>query len=81
MEWERHTLAAYFYTADPERLLPRLRRLRFGSIGLNSTAIQGTDVPTGGFLDAGIGREGGVWGVREFLAPVNHRIRGRSDES
>ena len=81
METERHTLAAYFYTADPERLLPRLRRLRFGSIGLNSTAIQGTDVPTGGFLDAGIGREGGVWGVREFLAPVNHRIRGRSDES
>ena len=78
METERHTLAAYFHTAEPEALLPRLRRLRFGSIGLNSTAIQGTDVPTGGFLDAGIGREGGVWGVREFLAPINHRIRGPS---
>ena len=79
LETERHTLAAYFYTADPEGLLPRLRRLRFGSIGLNSTAIQGADVPTGGFRDAGTGREGGVWGVREFLAPINHRIRYRAD--
>ena len=78
LETERHTLAAYFYTADPNGLLPRLGRLRFGSIGLNSTAIQGTDVPTGGFWDAGIGREGGVWGIREFLAPINHRIRGRT---
>ena len=79
METERHTLAAYFYTADPEGLLPRLRRLRFGSIGLNSTAIQGAEVPSGGFRDAGIGREGGAWGVREFLAPINHRIRYRAD--
>ena len=74
METERHALAAYFHTADPEALLPRLRRLRFGSLGLNTTAIQGPDVPTGGFRDAGIGREGGIWGVREFLAPVNHRV-------
>ena len=74
METERHALAAYFYTADSEALLPRLRRLRFGSLGLNSTAIQGADVPTGGFRDAGIGREGGIWGVREFLAPINHRM-------
>ena len=79
LETERHTLAAYFYTADPEGLSPRLRRLRFGSIGLNSTAIQGADVPTGGFRDAGIGREGGAWGVREFLAPINYRIRYRAD--
>ena len=79
METERHTLAAYFYTADPEGLLPRLQRLRFGSIGLNSTAIQGAEVPTGGFRDAGMGREGGTWGVREFLAPINHRIRYRTD--
>ena len=74
METEAHALAAYFYCADSEALLPRLRRLRFGSLGLNSTAIQGAAVPTGGFRAAGVGREGGVWGVREFLSPVNHRI-------
>jgi len=74
LERERHALVAYFYVADPHALAPKLRRLRFGSLGLNSTAIQGADVPTGGFWHAGIGREGGAWGVREFLAPINHRI-------
>ena len=74
LEGERQALAAYFYTADTEGLVPRLGRLRFGSIGINTTAIQDPDVPMGGFWNAGIGREGGIWGVREFLAPVNLRI-------
>lgn len=74
LERERHALVAYFYCAEPKRLAPRLGRLRFGSLGLNSTAIQGTDIPTGGFWDAGIGREGGRWGVCEFLAPINQRF-------
>lgn len=68
---ERHALVSYFYTGDPERLTPRLNRLRFGSIGINSTAIQGPDVPTGGFWEAGVGREGGIWGINEYLTTVN----------
>ena len=68
---ERHALAAYFYTGSPETLEPQLSGMRFGSIGINSTAIQGADVPTGGFRDAGFGREGGIWGLREYLATVN----------
>ena len=71
---ERHALVSYFYTADTAALLPRLSDLRFGSIGMNSTAIQGPDVPTGGFRDAGHGREGGIWGVREYLTTINHKI-------
>ena len=71
---ERHALAAYFYTGAPGALLPHLRDLRFGSIGINSTSIQGADIPTGGFRDAGIGREGGIWGMREFLTTVNCRL-------
>ena len=71
---ERHALVAYFYGPDPEALLPRLEKLRFGSIGINSTAIQGPDVPTGGFGEAGVGREGGSWGLREFLTTVNIRM-------
>lgn len=68
---ERHALAAYFYTGAPDSLQPHLGGIRFGSIGINSTAIQGAAVPTGGFRDAGIGREGGIWGMREFLTTVN----------
>ena len=74
LEEERQALAAYFYTSDAEGLASRFGRLRFGSIGINTTAIQDPGVPTGGFWSAGIGREGGIWGVREFQAPVNLRI-------
>lgn len=71
---ERHALAAYFYTGAPDALQPHLGAIRFGSIGINSTAVQGADVPTGGFRDAGIGREGGIWGMREFMTTVNCRL-------
>ena len=71
---ERHALVSYFYTADPATLLPQLSDLRFGSVGVNSTAIQGPDVPTGGFWEAGHGREGGVWGVHEYLTTINQKI-------
>ena len=70
---EPHALAAYFYTGQPDPLRPQLRDLRFGSIGINSTAIQGAHVPTGGFRDAGFGREGGIWGLREYLTTINWR--------
>ena len=70
---ERHALAAYFYTGQPGPLIRQLRDLRFGSIGINSTAIQGALVPTGGFRDAGFGREGGIWGLREFTTTINWR--------
>ena len=73
---EQHPLAAYFYTSEPESLLPQLAALRFGSLGLNTTAIQGADVPTGGQRLAGMGREGGFWGLKHFLQPINHSIRG-----
>ncbi len=71
---ERHALAAYFYTGSPEELEPQLRGMRYGSIGINSTAIQGADVPTGGFRNAGFGREGGIWGLREFSTTINRRL-------
>lgn len=78
LERERQALAIYFHTGEPARLLPRLDRLRFGSIGINTTSIQDPAVPTGGFWSAGMGREGGTWGVREFLAPINLRVRDAS---
>lgn len=67
----RQRLAAYVYGAGASRLIERFGSLRFGSIGLNTTRIQRADVPTGGFLDAGHGREGGLWGVTSFQTTVN----------
>jgi len=67
---ETQALACYVYGEPrPEEIA----MLRFGSIGVNITRIQGPDVPTGGFGTAGIGREGGRWGLEEFITTVNQR--------
>lgn len=68
---ERHMLAAYGYTSEAAPVSALLRRLPVGSIGINTTGIQGADFPTGGFGRSGRGREGGVWGFREFLTTCN----------
>jgi succinate-semialdehyde dehydrogenase/glutarate-semialdehyde dehydrogenase len=69
----RQPLALYVYGRDDARIEHLVSGLRYGSIGVNTTAIQGAHVPTGGFLHAGIGREGGRWGLSEFLTTINHR--------
>jgi succinate-semialdehyde dehydrogenase/glutarate-semialdehyde dehydrogenase len=67
---EQQALVCYLYGAvSPAELAP----LRFGSLGINSTRIQGAEVPTGGFGTAGIGREGGLWGLQEFQTTINER--------
>ena len=67
---EEQALVCYLYgEVSPAELTP----LRFGSLGINSTKIQGAEVPTGGFGTAGIGREGGVWGLQEFQTTINER--------
>ena len=67
----RHNLVLYLYGVRAAAFLVARPYLRFGSVGLNTTRIQGTDVPTGGFGDAGYGREGGFWGVDGFRSTVN----------
>lgn len=73
IDTNRQNLAAYFYGDNPEAFLECRPWIRFGSIGLNTTKIQGPDVPTGGFGEAGYGREGGYWGIDEFQATVNKK--------
>lgn len=69
----RQPLVLYVYGQDPDQIAALTAGLRYGSIGVNTTAIQGPDVPTGGFGAAGIGREGGVWGLQAFLTTINRR--------
>jgi succinate-semialdehyde dehydrogenase/glutarate-semialdehyde dehydrogenase len=71
LDANRQNLAAYFYGKKAEQFLTGRPWIRFGSIGINTTRIQGPDVPTGGFGEAGYGREGGSWGIEEFQATVN----------
>ena len=68
---ERHALAIYAYGATKTTKESIVTRCAYGSIGFDTTRIQSPSAPTGGFRNAGYGREGGVYGMREFLATKN----------
>jgi len=59
-------LGNYLQTEDKEKAKRVARKLRAGTIFING---QGTDVgaPFGGYKQSGNGREGGIWGLNEFL--------------
>lgn len=41
--------------------------LEAGMVGCNETAISSCETPFGGYKQSGIGREGGKYGMDEFL--------------
>jgi aldehyde dehydrogenase (NAD+) len=59
-------LTNYIQTADKDRLRRVARRLRSGMVECNGKGF-GKGSPFGGFKQSGNGREGGVWGIHEFL--------------
>lgn len=69
----RQPLVLYLYGQDTDAATEFASGLCYGSIGLNTTAIQSPEAPTGGFAAAGIGREGGHWGLSEFLTTINFK--------
>jgi succinate-semialdehyde dehydrogenase/glutarate-semialdehyde dehydrogenase len=60
-------LAGYLMTNDLGRATRVGRRLEVGMIGINSGIISDVAAPLGGVKASGIGREGGVLGIDEFL--------------
>lgn len=60
-------LAAYFYTSNLGRAFRVAEELEYGMVGVNS-AILGTEVaPFGGVKESGLGREGSLHGIEEFV--------------
>lgn len=61
-----HGLAAYVQTGDPVRADRVARRLDVGMVQVNGNSrLPGA--PFGGTKSSGIGRESGIWGIREYL--------------
>ena len=60
-------LAAYFYSRDVGRIFRTAEALEYGIIGVNSGMISTEVAPFGGMKESGIGREGGKYGINEFL--------------
>lgn len=59
-------LTSYLQTGDPKRARRVARALRAGMVEINN-ARRGAGSPFGGVKQSGNGREGGVWGMMEFL--------------
>jgi succinate-semialdehyde dehydrogenase/glutarate-semialdehyde dehydrogenase len=60
-------LASYFYSRDVGRVWRVAQALEAGLVGVNAGLISTEVAPFGGFKESGIGREGGPWGIEEFL--------------
>ena len=60
-------LAAYFYTKDLSRIFRVSEALEAGMIGINDTGVSSAVAPFGGVKESGIGREGSILGLEEYL--------------
>ena len=60
-------LAAYVYTRDVSRVWRVVESLEFGMVGVNAVAISNEVAPFGGVKQSGLGREGSVYGIDEYL--------------
>ncbi len=60
-------LAGYVYTAKLGRLWRLAEELEFGMVGANTSAICAPEVPFGGIKQSGLGREGGLGSLDDFL--------------
>lgn len=63
----RRGLAGYFYSQDYSQIARVSRRLQVGMVGVNEGVISTCEAPFGGVKESGLGREGGHFGVDEFL--------------
>jgi succinate-semialdehyde dehydrogenase/glutarate-semialdehyde dehydrogenase len=61
-------LVSYVYTQDLARGHRMIDRLETGMMGLNVGVVSNAAAPFGGVKQSGVGREGGVEGIHEYLS-------------
>jgi succinate-semialdehyde dehydrogenase/glutarate-semialdehyde dehydrogenase len=60
-------LAAYIFTQDIAEALQLAEGVEYGIVGLNDGLPSTAQAPFGGFKESGLGREGGHYGIEEYL--------------
>lgn len=74
-------LAAYFFTQDLGRSWRVGEKLEAGVVGINTGLISYEGAPFGGVKESGVGREGSMHGIDEFLEYKYLCIDGLADKS
>lgn len=67
-------LAAYLYTRNLTRAMRVGKRLETGMLGINRGLMSDPAAPFGGVKQSGLGREGGVTGILEFMEPKYYAV-------
>lgn len=67
----QYGLAAYVHTRDLRRAHVMASALDAGGVAVNGFPIVPSAAPFGGVKQSGFGREGGIWGMREFQRTKN----------
>ena len=60
-------LAAYVFTENLSRVYHVMEELEYGIVGINDPAPTVAQSPFGGLKESGLGREGGKYGIAEYL--------------
>lgn len=60
-------LSAYAFTRSPDRARRTVAALKSGMVGINSFALAASEAPFGGTNHSGMGREGGIEGISDYL--------------
>lgn len=62
-------LSSYVFSGRLQDAMKIGERLEAGMVGINRGVVSDPSAPFGGVKQAGIGREGGQWGIEEFTEP------------
>lgn len=60
-------LCSYAFTQNMNRVFRLTEQLEFGMVGINEGVLSNPAAPFGGVKESGMGREGGRWGIDDYL--------------
>ncbi|MBB6446798.1 acyl-CoA reductase-like NAD-dependent aldehyde dehydrogenase [Bacillus benzoevorans] len=77
-------LVAYFFTNDLSHTYRVSEKLKYGMVGVNDPAPFAVQAPFGGVKESGMGREGGRYGLDDYLDTkmvLLQFVKGQGDRS
>ncbi len=60
-------LASYVYTQNLTQTFQMMEELEYGMVGVNTGLISTEVAPFGGIKESGLGREGSMYGIEDYV--------------